>query len=323
MYNVEKFIARAIESAINQSYDNIEIICVDDCGVDKSVKVAKEFAKKDKRVKIVQNNENLKLYLARVNGIKNARGDYILNLDGDDYLHKNTCLKCYEILRDNTENGEQIDFIMFNLFKQDEKDGEFKPCRVVDKTQIIDDYTFESMYFEKDTHFYNVATKCINIETYLKAIEFANVTRKITVAEDILVSMALLGVSKKIALLDEALYYYCYNSDSATRTIEPSKVQERIKNLNFVMSKFDEFANKKDKKYEIFMLGMSKMLDMHIVYNKMQRFVETYQRHIEKGYPKWLARLILSLQKKAIKSARKERERHDFVKENYKHFKNL
>lgn len=205
---------------------------------------------------------------------------------------------------------------MFNLLKQDEKDGEFKPCGVVDKTSIIDDYTFESMYFGKDAHFYSLWNKCIKKKAYLKAIEFANVTRKITMAEDILASMALLGVSKKIALLDEALYYYCYNGDSATRTIEPSKVQERIKNLNFVMGKFDEFANKKDKKYEIFMRGMSKILDIHIVRNKTQRFVDVYQRRIEKGYPKWLARLILSLQRKPFGLRKKERDLCRFVEEN-------
>ena len=47
MYNVEQFIARAIESTANQSYENIEIICVDDCGSDRSVEIAKEFAVKD------------------------------------------------------------------------------------------------------------------------------------------------------------------------------------------------------------------------------------------------------------------------------------
>ena len=105
MYNVEQFIARAIESVANQSYENIEIICVDDCGSDRSVEIAKEFAYKDSRVKIVQNKENLKLYLARVNGVQHATSEYILNLDGDDYLHPDTCQKCYEILENANRGG--------------------------------------------------------------------------------------------------------------------------------------------------------------------------------------------------------------------------
>lgn len=50
MYNVEKFIARALESVINQSFKDIEITCVDDCGQDKSIEIAKEFAKENKGV---------------------------------------------------------------------------------------------------------------------------------------------------------------------------------------------------------------------------------------------------------------------------------
>ena len=316
MYNVEKFIARAIQSAINQSYKNLEIICVDDCGMDKGVEIAKKFATQDKCVKIIQNKENLGTFATRNNGASNANGEYLFFLDADDYLHPDTCLKCYETLCDNARNGEQIDFIMFNLFRQNKKDGEFEPVSVADKTQIIDDHIFEAMYLGQDTHYVNLATKCIRKETYLKAIEFANVARKITVAEDILASMALLGVSKRIALFDCALYYYCHNGDSATRATEPYKAQERIENLNFVISKFGEFADKKDEQYRVFMRGMSKVLDIHIVRNKTQRFVDAYKRRIEKGYPRWLARLILSLQRKPFGVSKKERDLRRFVIEN-------
>lgn len=103
MYNVEKFVARAIESCINQSYENIEIICVDDCGADKSVEVAKKFALQDKRVKIIQNNKNLGTFKARNNGAISASGEYLFFLDADDYLHKDTCLKCYEILQNDAK----------------------------------------------------------------------------------------------------------------------------------------------------------------------------------------------------------------------------
>lgn len=107
MYSVEKFIARAIQSVINQSYENIEIICVDDCGTDKSAEVAKEFAMQDKRIKIVKNKENLGTFATRNNGAINASGEYLFFLDGDDYLHADTCLKCYEILSNNAENANR------------------------------------------------------------------------------------------------------------------------------------------------------------------------------------------------------------------------
>ena len=73
-FNVEKYIARAIESCINQSFKDIEIIVVDDCGSDKSIDIAKEYVKKDERIKIIHNEENLGTFAARNNGVKAAGG---------------------------------------------------------------------------------------------------------------------------------------------------------------------------------------------------------------------------------------------------------
>ncbi|HHD0794862.1 TPA: glycosyltransferase family 2 protein [Campylobacter jejuni] len=73
-FNVEKYIAKALESCINQSFKDIEIIVVDDCGSDKSIDIAKEYAKKDKRIKIIHNEENLGLLRARYEGVKAAGG---------------------------------------------------------------------------------------------------------------------------------------------------------------------------------------------------------------------------------------------------------
>ncbi|EAL6259552.1 glycosyltransferase family 2 protein, partial [Campylobacter jejuni] len=100
-YNVEQYIARAIESCINQTFKNIEIIVVDDCGSDKSIDIAKEYAKKDDRIKIIHNEENLKLLRARYEGVKVANSPYIMFLDPDDYLELNACEECMKILKNN------------------------------------------------------------------------------------------------------------------------------------------------------------------------------------------------------------------------------
>ncbi len=97
-YNVEKYIARALESCINQTFKDIEIIVVDDCGNDKSIDIAKEYASKDDRIKIIHNEENLKLLRARYEGAKVATSPYIMFLDSDDYLELNACEECIKIL---------------------------------------------------------------------------------------------------------------------------------------------------------------------------------------------------------------------------------
>lgn len=90
VYNDGEFIARSLHTALAQSLKNIEIICVDDCSTDNSVEVIKKFIKKDMRVRLVKQKENASAFQARRAGIEAARADYILFLDGDDEIHKDT-----------------------------------------------------------------------------------------------------------------------------------------------------------------------------------------------------------------------------------------
>lgn len=93
IFNAQKFVAKALQSVINQSYKNIEIICVDDASKDKSAEIAKEFAMSDSRIKILQNPQNLGTFATRNIGALSAKGEYLLFLDADDALELNACEK--------------------------------------------------------------------------------------------------------------------------------------------------------------------------------------------------------------------------------------
>ena len=105
MYNVEKYIARALESAINQSFKDIEIICVDDCGQDKSIEIAKEFAKKDERIKYFKNPRNLGISGSRNKLIDLAKGEFLAVIDHDDISVKERFEKEVAFLEANEEVG--------------------------------------------------------------------------------------------------------------------------------------------------------------------------------------------------------------------------
>ena len=87
VYNVEKYIRECLDSVVNQTYKNLEIICVDDCGTDNSIKIAEEYAQKDKRVKVFHHDKNMGAGVARNTGIQNSSGEYIFFVDPDDYLN--------------------------------------------------------------------------------------------------------------------------------------------------------------------------------------------------------------------------------------------
>ena len=91
VFNVEKYLNRCVESLVNQTYKNIEIILVDDYSTDSSPLLCDELAKTDERIKVVHKEKNEGLGFARNTGIENSSGDYILFIDSDDYFDLKTC----------------------------------------------------------------------------------------------------------------------------------------------------------------------------------------------------------------------------------------
>ena len=86
VYNVEKYLERCIQSILEQSYTNLQIILVDDGSTDESGHIADSWNKKDKRILVIH-QFNAGLSAARNCGIKQAKGDYILFVDSDDWIH--------------------------------------------------------------------------------------------------------------------------------------------------------------------------------------------------------------------------------------------
>jgi len=84
VYNTEKYVAEAIESILNQTFKDFEFIIVDDGSTDNSLKIIKEYAKKDKRIRVIVNEKNMNNSASRNKGIKLARGKYIVTQDSDD-----------------------------------------------------------------------------------------------------------------------------------------------------------------------------------------------------------------------------------------------
>ena len=114
VYNAEKYLNRCIESIITQSYNNLEIILVNDGSTDNSLLVCEEYLKKDDRIKLIT-QENRGAGLARNKGLQNATGKYAVFVDSDDYLHNTAIEKCV-----NAQNKTNADLVMFGRFNQNE-----------------------------------------------------------------------------------------------------------------------------------------------------------------------------------------------------------
>ena len=114
IYKVERFLRVCVDSILNSTYRDIEVILVDDGSPDNSGAICDEFAARDSRVRVIH-KANAGVSEARNSGIKAATGDYILFVDGDDVVHP----RMVEVLYDGIVSGD-YDFSMINVLPVEE-----------------------------------------------------------------------------------------------------------------------------------------------------------------------------------------------------------
>ncbi len=118
VYNVEKYLQSCMDSLVNQTLEDIEIICVNDGSTDNSLEILESYAKKDSRIKVftIENSGNS---IARNYGIKIAKGKYVGFVDSDDYINETMFEKLYNSCEQN-----DLDLAICKISLFDDKTGE-------------------------------------------------------------------------------------------------------------------------------------------------------------------------------------------------------
>ncbi|HEF4131657.1 TPA: beta-1,3 galactosyltransferase [Campylobacter jejuni] len=281
-YNVEKYIARSLESCINQTFKDIEIIVVDDCGNDKSIDIAKEYASKDDRIKIIHNEENLKLLRARYEGAKVATSPYIMFLDSDDYLELNACEECIKIL--DMGGGVKIDLLCFEAFITNAKKS-IKKLNI--KQGKYNNKEFTMQILKTKNPFWTMWAKIIKKDIYLKAFNMLNLKKeiKINMAEDALLYYPLTILSNEIFYLTQPLYTQHVNSNSITNNI--NSLEANIQEHKIVLNVLKSIKNKKTPLYFLIIYLLKIQLlkyeqnfnkrNINLIYYKINILYQKYQ----------------------------------------------
>jgi glycosyltransferase involved in cell wall biosynthesis len=113
IYNAEKYLRKSLDSLINQTLKNIEIICINDSSTDDSLNILKKYAFSDNRIKIIS-KVNEGPGATRKTGLDNASGDYIYFIDSDDWIVENALEKLYENALSNDSDVVFLNFLMYN-----------------------------------------------------------------------------------------------------------------------------------------------------------------------------------------------------------------
>ena len=114
VYNVEKYLAEAVDSVLRQTYDAWELILVDDGSTDTSGEMCDSYANKDCRIRAIH-QDNAGLSGARNTGMANAKGEYLLFVDSDDYISNTALQDMIETTRE-----EKADYILFEMAQFDD-----------------------------------------------------------------------------------------------------------------------------------------------------------------------------------------------------------
>ena len=243
VYNVEKYIRQCLESVINQTLKNIEIIVVNDGTKDNSMKIAEEYLS-DKRIRII-NKENGGQSSARNAGMREAKGKYICFIDSDDFIEKTMMEELYNKIEETNSDVVESGISLYDNKTHKIKERENK----------------KYSYTGKGSYLWGEYTTEVCNKIYKKDFLIANniFFEEGMIHEDDLFTIRILFSTDKIEKTEKSFYYYRINRFGSTMT--NVNLEKRLKALQKIVEKIKEY--RKSMKGDIFSFLMLDILEIY------------------------------------------------------------
>ncbi len=275
-YNVDKYIEDSIKSVINQTQEDIEIICIDDGSSDNTSTILEKYDKQDARIKLIK-KKNEGVSIARNIGIKEANGEYLMFLDSDDYIDKNMIKDMY-----HKAKNRDIDIVKCNRY-----DVYPKYNRKIERKPVWEKEIFISKENFKDNIYMEILKRnrlCSMCMTMVKSsfIKENNMSfnETLKVDEDAVFSMELFTRAKTFLYIPKPYYFYVkHGKGLSARGVDLlARIESRKEHANLI------------KKYaEKWELNVPEILDEKIAFigiytafqttrkNKNEKFFKQYK----------------------------------------------
>lgn len=211
VYNTALFIDRCAHSLFEQTFENIEYIFVNDATPDNSIEILRNIAAKypKRNIKIITHNTNKGIAAARRTGIDNAKGDYILMCDSDDYIEQEMVQLLYEkALKENA------DITVCNIY------DEYNDCKILCEDLIVENKAknFENILVNKEGILKSLCNKLVR--KYLFDNPETIAPQGMNYMEDWFVTLRLYYFANKIIKVNTPLYHYVrYNTSATTKEV--------------------------------------------------------------------------------------------------------
>ena len=290
VYNVEKYIRQCLESAINQTLKDIEIIVVNDGTKDNSMKIVEEYIS-DKRIKII-NKENGGLSSARNTGILVAQGKYICFIDSDDFIEKSMIEELYNIIEE-----KNFDVADSDIFLYDNKTHEIKERK-----------NKEYLKIEKGLFLWGKYNVEVWNKIYKKRFLLDNniFFEEGIIHEDELFSIKILLSTNKIEHINKCFYYYRINRSGSIMT--DVNIEKQLYSLKIIVNRIEKLQETIiSDKFSFLMLKLLEIKYLSVI-NRINKEeieknkVRELEKEIENNWKK-----ISELEKEILKNFLKKR----------------
>ena len=274
VYNGESYIANSIESLLKQTYKNLEIIFVDDGSTDKTKDIIKKYQKKYKYIKYFYQDNN-KQGSARNNGLRKAKGKYVLFIDSDDYIDNNMVVEMYNYISKGNYDIVLCDYYI---------------CKNGNKDYV---YCYNEPFVDNDNvslKEYLLSTLSPSNKMYKKDFLINNNFKFLEgqFYEDFASIPTLVKYQPKIGYISKPYLYYNHTENSTMRSNNYKKSYEDIfPACEFLNNELKSYTEYRDEVEYIFIYHL--LYNFSILFNQYNKKdnLRRINKFIEMNYPKW------------------------------------
>lgn len=216
VYNTEKYLKKCLDSVVNQTLEDIEIICINDASTDNSLKILQDYAKNDKRIKVINLSENKGAGYAKNIGLKIVKGEYIGFVDPDDYIDLNYYEQLYK--KAIIKNADLVKCNVIVVKTNNEKEHSNLNRLIKEKSKFYFSYEFTSAIYKFS----------LIINNHIIFPE------DLIVGEDVIFLHKAVIKSHIIEIIDNINYYYIRRDSSLNTDIyDKNRMKSAIKTMEY------------------------------------------------------------------------------------------
>ena len=244
IYNVEPYLERCIRSVVNQTYNNLEIILVDDGSPDKCPQICEKWKNKDSRI-VVIHKKNEGLGMARNSGLDVATGEYVCFFDSDDYIKEDAIEKCISTAQEN-----RADIVIYGFSDVDAQGNVIKTMIPHTKKDLyvgaevqadfLPDLIAPDIVRGIKSDLWMSAWCSFYSMDLIKRSQWKFVSERKVISEDIYSLLDLYSNVNRVCVLKQSLYFYCANESSLTHVFK----EDRFEKIKIFYDECVKIANK-------------------------------------------------------------------------------